>query len=820
MIKVSVVVPVYNPGRDIDDCIRTLLDQSLPSEEYEVIFVDDGSTDDTPARLDELAAAHKNVHTFHIPNSGWPGRPRNVGMDNAKGEFIYFVDNDDWLGGEALERMYNRALEDDADIVIGKVVGRGKKVPRGVFRRNRKDLSIQKATAPLGLLSPHKLFRKSMLDEHGIRFPEGRRRLEDHVFVVHAYFHAKRVSVLADYACYYWVLRGDRSNASARRWDPAGYYGNVREVLDIVDAHTEPGELRSTLKLHWYRGKILQRVGGRSFLSREEDWAREIYDAVRSIAMERYGPDDEARLAFNLRVRSRLLREGTWESLRALAAAERDMAATATVTQLTPRGNGLMLEVEASMIGAVAPTRQGNSLLWQPPPSVDVPMSQTELDVTEEIADSRVQIVLVSTEDHSEFIIPSENEVRIEPAEGDGPVRAQVISRARLTPSKAAGGSALPPGRWTLRAVVTVLGFAAEVPLKDAGGMTVELVSTPEGKLREKSAAAAAAAAKPAPKTAQEKTTAGTKSRAGAMGKLNEANTFFPRVLRAVERRAPWVATTRRRLVHRVSAGRRERQSEVAVRGGERLVKAPVFVMCSVRSGSTLLRVLLDSHSQITAPPELHLRHLAATVKKGYPEQSLKEVGLGPKRLTYLLWDRVLHRELQRNGKRVLVNKTPNDVFIVNRILECWPDARFIFLLRHPGAIARSRHSARPQDTVERNAEMVLRYAEAVEQTRRSYPGLTIRYEDMTADPVATTQTICEWLGVAWEPEMLNYNQHDHGRFKPGLGDWSGKIKSGEIQPASPPPPTDEIPEMLLPICEAWGYLSAGERARADAKST
>jgi glycosyltransferase involved in cell wall biosynthesis len=810
VIKVSVVVPVYNPGRDIDDCIRTLLDQSLPSDEYEVIFVDDGSTDDTPARLDELAEAHENVAVFHIPNSGWPGRPRNVGMDNARGEFVYFVDNDDWLGNEALERMYNRALEDDADIVIGKVVGRGKKVPRGVFRRNRKDLSMEKATAPLGLLSPHKLFRKSMLEEHGIRFPEGRRRLEDHVFVVHAYFHAKRVSVLADYACYYWVLRGDRSNASARRWDPEGYYGNVREVLDIVDAHTEPGELRSTLKLHWYRGKILQRVGGKAFLSREEDWAREIYDAVRSIALERYGPEDESRLAFNLRVRSRLLREGTWESLRGLAAAERDMKATATVTQLVPRGNGLMLEVEASMVGAVAASRQGKQLVWQAPPGVDVPMSETELDVTEEMSDSRVQIVLISKEDNSEFIIPSDNEVRLEPADGDGPVRAMVTSKARLAPSKAAGGSALPPGRWTLRAVVTVLGFAAEVALKDADGAPVELVSTPEGKLRDKSAAAAEASA---PKAAQKPAAAAAKG--GAMGKLSEPNTFFPRVLRAVERRAPWVATTRRRVVHKVSAGRRERQSEVAVRGGERLVKAPVFVMCSVRSGSTLLRVLLDSHSQITAPPELHLRHLAATVKKGYPEQSLKEVGLGPKRLTYLLWDRVLHRELQRNGKRVLVNKTPNDVFIVDRILECWPDARFIFLLRHPGAIARSRQNARPQDTAARNAEMVLRYTEAVERTRRSYPGLTIRYEDMTADPVGTTQKICEWLGVAWEPEMLNYAEHDHGRFKPGLGDWSGKIKSGEIQPASPPPPVEEMHESLLPMCEAWGYLPAGEKTRS-----
>jgi Sulfotransferase family len=108
---------------------------------------------------------------------------------------------------------------------------------------------------------------------------------------------------------------------------------------------------------------------------------------------------------------------------------------------------------------------------------------------------------------------------------------------------------------------------------------------------------------------------------------------------------------------------------------------------------------------------------------------------------------------------------------------------------------------------------MVLRYGEAVERARRSYPGLAIRYEDLTADPEAATREICKWLGLEWEPQMMNYREHDHGRFKPGLGDWSGNIKSGEIVAAAPPP--EEIPPALLPLCEAWGYLPARE-AQAD----
>jgi hypothetical protein len=242
---------------------------------------------------------------------------------------------------------------------------------------------------------------------------------------------------------------------------------------------------------------------------------------------------------------------------------------------------------------------------------------------------------------------------------------------------------------------------------------------------------------------------------------------------------------------------------------GDRLLQAPTFILCSVRSGSTLLRVLLGSHSQIHTPHELHLRHIDVTVRNKPGLKALTEIGLDEERLEYLLWDRLLHRELTESGKKLLVNKTPNDVFIVDRILECWPDARFIFLLRHPGAIARSRHQARPQDPVEKNADMVARYCNAVEAAREAHDGLTVRYEDLAADPAAVTKEICEFLGVEWEERMLDYGEFSHGRFKSGLGDWSPNIKSGRVQPPAPPPPAGEIPEALLEVSRAWGYLEA-----------
>ena len=190
--------------------------------------------------------------------------------------------------------------------------------------------------------------------------------------------------------------------------------------------------------------------------------------------------------------------------------------------------------------------------------------------------------------------------------------------------------------------------------------------------------------------------------------------------------------------------------------------------MCSVRSGSTLLRVLLDSHSRIHAPQELHLRDMTVKVKTDYAAKALGEIGLEEQHLRFLLWDRLLHRELTAARKEILVNKTPNDVFIADLIATCWPDARFIYLLRHPGAIARSRQETRPQDTPERNARMVLRYGNAIEAARAAHPGVTVRYEELTSDPRAATERICTFLGVPWEPTMLEYGRFDHGRMKPG----------------------------------------------------
>ena len=264
----------------------------------------------------------------------------------------------------------------------------------------------------------------------------------------------------------------------------------------------------------------------------------------------------------------------------------------------------------------------------------------------------------------------------------------------------------------------------------------------------------------------------------------------------------------------RPAAAKRRR----GARKGDRLVVAPTFIICTLRSGSTLLRVLLNSHSQLHAPHELHLRYISVQLDAKWAERSMKELGLDARGLEYLLWDRLLDRELASSGKPHVVDKTPNNVFIVDRLKECWPDARFIFLLRHPAMIARSRENVRGRDDDhEENVDLIRRYCESLEDARGRYEGHTVRYEELTADPARVLQGVCGFLGVPWEPGMLDYGQHDHGRFKSGLGDWADKIKTGQIQPPEPLPPLEEIPEPLRPISAQWGYAPQPSAARQAA---
>ena len=254
-----------------------------------------------------------------------------------------------------------------------------------------------------------------------------------------------------------------------------------------------------------------------------------------------------------------------------------------------------------------------------------------------------------------------------------------------------------------------------------------------------------------------------------------------------------------------------DRAWKLPATGGGRLLTAPVFIFSSPRSGSTLLRVVLGSHSELYAPPELPLKHLGVRADTEWIKASLDGLGLTTEDLEHMLWDRVLAEALRRSGKPRLVVKTPSNVLVWERIAACWPDAQYVFLLRHPAATVASLHSSfdpawRPEEagSMEESVARGLRYMNVVEEARSALPGFTVRYEELTAEPERVVRKLCEFLGLAFEPGMLEYGAFGHAGFTPGLGDSSLNIRSGRIQPRAPLP--EEIPSVLAEICAAWGY--------------
>jgi poly(ribitol-phosphate) beta-N-acetylglucosaminyltransferase len=242
---VSVVVPVWNVERFLRQCLDSVIGQSIGLDRVEVVAVDDGSTDSSGAILDEYAARFPQVKAIHEPNSGGPGRPRNVGIDHASGTYVFFLDADDYLGREALERMVAMAERNSSDVVLGKMVGvDGRMVPERPFRRNLDRASLAQVYSTLSVL---KLFRRALIERVGLRFAEGLRGGEDGPFTAQAYLEARAVSVVADYDCYYYRLRAGSQTKSGAQDDLLAYLERTRGRIELLARYREPGPERDRL---------------------------------------------------------------------------------------------------------------------------------------------------------------------------------------------------------------------------------------------------------------------------------------------------------------------------------------------------------------------------------------------------------------------------------------------------------------------------------------------------------------------------------------------------------------------------------------------
>jgi glycosyltransferase involved in cell wall biosynthesis len=471
-MRVSVVVPVYNPGESLHRCVESLLAQSLPAESTELIFVDDGSTDGSGEWLDSVAAEHGQVRVIHEPNSGWAGRPRNVGLDAASGEFVQFVDQDDALGPEALERLTAFGAEHGADIVIGKVTSNFRRVPQELFRHNRARCSLQD-TALIRSLTPHKMFRRSFLIDNKLRYGEGKRRLEDQLFMTQAYFATDAVAVLSDYPCYFYLRRDDGGNSAKREQRPADYYRYLREVLDVVEEHTEPGEFRDELHDR-FLNSLLHKVRASVRSDPQERFDATIIE-IRDLASRYFAPGLTARPAFLRRQLAAAMLGGTPQQIKAAARRYQKLkGAIESVTISRAGADGWSVTATASLTlrdGSPARFRpHGDG--WRVDKRLRVAGLAVRPDAPDELlAGASGDLVLRSAATGVEWLGPATLGARLIPvkANGGGAHRLQIHGTVRLDPGTFAAGGPLPPGTWLVDLRLSALGVSRDVPVRREG---------------------------------------------------------------------------------------------------------------------------------------------------------------------------------------------------------------------------------------------------------------------------------------------------------------------------------------------------------------
>lgn len=202
MVKVSVIVPVYNAVKHIDKCLKELLNQTY--QNYEVIFVNDGSSDDSLKMLEDYASTNDKITIFSKENGG-QASARNVGLTKAQGEFICFVDIDDHVSIDMLEKLMEMQEKENADIVwCNSYVEKENQII------GRLDDDIVENQNPikkyiLNNNSPwRKIIRKDLLIRHDLYFPMI--RFYEDIAIVPTYALYTNKIAYVNEPLYYYVL--------------------------------------------------------------------------------------------------------------------------------------------------------------------------------------------------------------------------------------------------------------------------------------------------------------------------------------------------------------------------------------------------------------------------------------------------------------------------------------------------------------------------------------------------------------------------------------------------------------------------------------
>lgn len=258
LCEISVIIPVYNIQQHLRECLDSVLGQSYPH--LQVICVDDGSTDESPAILAQYAQKDNRVQVIRQQNAG-PGAARNTGLEAATGEYVIFLDSDDWFEPDFLEKMVDTAVREGADVAICRAVefdtNSGRELP-SQWMMKKQYLPGKLAFAPQEMADHlfqftygmpwDKFYRRELLTTSGIRYP-ALKNSEDLAFVYPTLLAAKRIAVVDEVLIHHRINRM-ASVSNSRCGQPEAPY----EAFQIVKEYLEQHQLMDTYRrsfLNW-----------------------------------------------------------------------------------------------------------------------------------------------------------------------------------------------------------------------------------------------------------------------------------------------------------------------------------------------------------------------------------------------------------------------------------------------------------------------------------------------------------------------------------------------------------------------------------------
>ena len=206
--KISVIIPVYNAGSYLSDCLESIINQSL--KELEIICINDGSTDNSGKTLDKYATKDKRIQVIHKQNEG-VAITRNLGIDKASGEYISFVDSDDWISLDFYQKLYEAAESEKADIAACNILHINQ-TGKQFFLKYQKPQTASSfhqmaklLTIPKNCYVWNKIYKAEMIKDHKLYFPVGV-YFEDMQWMPQALLYAKKVVAIPSASYYSFIV--------------------------------------------------------------------------------------------------------------------------------------------------------------------------------------------------------------------------------------------------------------------------------------------------------------------------------------------------------------------------------------------------------------------------------------------------------------------------------------------------------------------------------------------------------------------------------------------------------------------------------------